>query len=239
MSANLHHGVTRGVATGDLTALPPLASLWREAQAIADVRRFAAPPAVARRSEGAPVMVIPGFLSTDGSTMRLRRALGAAGYRAYGWQQGRNLGATPARLDRLTARIVELARRHGAPVALVGWSLGGLYARETAKRVPDCVARVVTMGTPFSGDPRANRAWRLYEIVNRHPVDRVPIECDLSAKPPVRTIALWSRGDGVIAPACARGLPHEADVAIELGCGHIGFTFEAEAIEAVLDALED
>jgi len=221
------------------TAAPRLGLLWREALALADARRFFAGPGdPGDRGDGAPVVVIPGFLASDRATARLRRALGRAGYRAFGWGQGLNLGATAARLDQLTAHVEAIARRAARPVALVGWSLGGLYARETAKRVPEQVARVVTMGSPFSGDPRANHAWRLYEWINRHPVDRLPIACDLGEKPPVPTIALWSRGDGVVAPACARGLPHEADRAVEVGCSHIGFTSADEAIAAVLDALE-
>jgi hypothetical protein len=69
-------------------------------------------------------------------------------------------------------------------------------------------------------------------------VDAPPIECDLSAKPPVPTIALWSSADGIVAPLCARGLPHESDHAIELSCSHIGFTFEPNALAAVLEALK-
>lgn len=200
-------------------------------------RRFAPPPAMARRGDGGPVLVVPGFLASDRATAGLRRALDLAGYSAHGWAQGFNRGATARRLDVLTGRVEALGKRAGRPVALVGWSLGGLYAREVAKRIPDRVSRVVTLGTPFSGDPRANRGWRLYEWLNGHPVDRPPIAGDLAAKPPVRTIALWSRGDGVVPPACARGLPHESDRAMEVRCGHIGFTFEAEAIAAVLEAL--
>lgn len=224
-------------------AAPRLGLLWREARTFADARRFLGAAAFDRHSDhhgdGAPVVVIPGFLASDGATAPLRHALDAAGYRAFGWEQGRNLGATLARLERLIAHVEAIARGEGRPVALVGWSLGGLYAREVAKRVPEHVARVVTMGSPFSGDPRANHAWRLYEWVNGYPVDRLPIACDLGEKPPVPTIALWSRGDGVVAPACARGLPHEADRAVELGCTHIGFPSADESIAAVLDALED
>jgi pimeloyl-ACP methyl ester carboxylesterase len=234
MPAILHKSVT----DPDMIR-PALGRLWNEARSIADVRRrFAPPPAIRRQSDGAPVMVIPGFLSVDRATVRLRRSLGLAGYRAYGCEQGINLGASEARLGKLADRVAEIAERTGRPVALIGWSLGGLYAREIAKRAPKTVSRVITLGSPFSGNPRANNAWRLYEFVNRHPVDRLPIECDLAIKPPVRTIALWSRGDGIIAPACARGLPGESDISIEVACGHIGFTFESEAIAAVLDALK-
>jgi pimeloyl-ACP methyl ester carboxylesterase len=221
-------------------APPPLALLWREARALADARRFTAEPEdAAHHGDGAPVVVIPGFLASDAATARLRRAVDRAGYRVFGWGQGRNFGATAERLDQLIAHVAGIARGERRPVSLVGWSLGGLYARETAKRIPGYVARVVTMGSPFSGDPRANHAWRLYEWVNGYPVDRLPIPCDLAEKPPVPTIALWSRYDGVVAPASARGLPHEADKAVELGCAHLACPSADEAIAAVLDALEE
>lgn len=221
--------------------LPPLGQLWREARAFADVRRRFAHvrDAPGRRADGSPVLVIPGFLSSDISTAGLRYALTAAGFASHGWEQGLNLGASAARLDRLATDVSAIARAAGGPVALVGWSLGGLYARETAKRVPDDVSQVVTLGSPFSGDPRGNRVWRLYEWVNGHSVDRLPIEVDLATKPPVHTTALWSRSDGIVAPACARGLPHESDQAVEVGCSHIGFTFEPDAVAAIIAALAD
>ena len=224
------------------SALPPLGRLWREVAALADVkRRFPVQLAIGpdRRNGGAPVMVIPGFLAGDASTAPLRFGLAASGYDVHGWGQGTNLGATEARLERLAGDVALIADRRERPVMLVGWSLGGLYAREIAKRLPDHVARVVTLGSPFSGNPRSNRVWWLYEWINGHPVDALPINCDLSAKPPVPTIALWSRDDGIVASASARGLPHEADEAVELSCSHIGFTFEPAAIAAVIEALRE
>lgn len=186
---------------------------------------------------GRPVMVIPGFLASDYSTVVLRRTLEASGYRVYGWGLGMNLGARTDLFDRLEGRLERASRR--GPVSLVGWSLGGLYARELAKRRPDQVARVITLGSPFSGDVRANNAWWLYEMLNDHKVDAPPIEVRLSDKPPVPTIAFWSRADGIVAPASARGEPHECDRSIELDCTHMGFMTAACAMQAVLDALAD
>jgi pimeloyl-ACP methyl ester carboxylesterase len=111
-------------------------------------------------------MVIPGFLATDRSTLGLQRALAEAGYRVTGWGLGVNRGATSDMLDRMTHAVADFGR--GRPVVLVGWSLGGVYARELAKARPDLVAKVVTMGTPFSGNPRANNVWQLYELIAGH-----------------------------------------------------------------------
>lgn len=194
-------------------------------------------PSMAARVDGPPVMVIPGFLSSDRSTAVLRRALSDAGFRTHRWHMGMNWGTRADTLDRLEARLDRVAAKNKAKVTLLGWSLGGIYARELAKRIPDRVARVVTMGTPFSGDMRANHAWKLYELMNSHKVDAPPIEVRLHEKPPVPTTALWSRRDGIVAAASARGLAHESDEAIELDCTHIGFATDLAAIARVVEVL--
>jgi pimeloyl-ACP methyl ester carboxylesterase len=135
-------------------------------------------------------------------------------------------------------RLSEIYRKAGQPVVLLGWSLGGLYARELARRHPYMVAKVITMGSPFSGSPRANNAWRLYQFVTGHSVDQPPIEADVATKPPVETVAMWSPNDSVIAPRSAAGQPHERDRAIALRCTHFGFIYAPETIHAVLAELE-
>ena len=70
----------------------------------------------------------------------------------------------------------QIRERYGQKVVLVGWSLGGIFARELAKRHPEIVAKVVTMGTPFSGSPYANNAWRAYQLVTGHSVEQPPVE---------------------------------------------------------------
>jgi pimeloyl-ACP methyl ester carboxylesterase len=186
-------------------------------------------------ADGAPLMVVPGFLATDRTTLGLQRALAAAGYRVAGWGMGLNRGVRPDTLERLAERIARHGR--GAKVIVVGWSLGGLYAREVAKARPDLVARVVTLGSPFSGDPRANNAWRLYERVAGHPVDGPPIEARTHEKPPVPTLAIWSRRDGIVAPASARGLPGESDAQVQLDCGHMDFGVSGRAYPKIIAAI--
>jgi pimeloyl-ACP methyl ester carboxylesterase len=180
-------------------------------------------------------MVLPGFLATDRTTLGLQRALAAAGYRVTGWEMGLNDGVKPDTLDRLAARVERFGG--GDKVMLVGWSLGGIYARELAKRRPDLVSRVATLGTPFSGNPRHNNAWRLYELVAGHPVDSPPIPADPRVKPPVPTLAIWSRRDGVIAPACARGTEAESDRQVELDCGHMAFGVSSAAYRKIIAAI--
>ena len=216
---------------------PPLRYLLREGAAVA-ARIYRSFGSLDPRgaTEGEPLMVIPGFFASDRSTLGLQRALAKEGYRVTGWGLGRNFGARTDTIDRIVERLEAFGG--GRPAILVGWSLGGIYARETAKQRPDLVAKVVTMGSPFSGNPRANNAWRLYELVSRHPVDRPPIAIAPAAKPPGPTLALWSRRDGMIAPACARGEGHESDCQLELDCSHMGFATSSRAFRAIVEAIK-
>lgn len=190
----------------------------------------------ARRPQ--PVMVIPGFGSHPKRMKPLLSGLEQAGHTVEGWGLGFNLGPTPDNFEYLMRRVRNFARQHGQPVALVGWSLGGLFAREIARRQPEAVSLVITMGTPFSGDMHANNGWRAYQAITGHPVDDPPIDCDISLKPPVRTVALWSPRDGIVAPRSAAGWPGERDAAVALRCTHMGFAYKPEVIEEVLRQLD-
>ena len=221
-------------------AAPPLRKLLREGPALAKLllSQWRKPPFDPGRCEaGRPVLVIPGFLANDASTGLLRRTLRAAGHRAYGWGMGVNLGARADTLDRLGERLDAVIAKAGRPVALIGWSLGGLYARELAKRRADDVDLVITLGSPFSGDLRANHARRLYELINDHKVDDPPVEVELGRKPLARTVSFWSERDGIVATSCARGSPGETDECIELHCTHMGFVTDAEPLRAILELL--
>ncbi len=184
-----------------------------------------------------PILVIPGFLASDLSTRPFREALIARGWEVHGWGLGLNRGACQNMLAQVEELVEEIAGN--GKVILIGWSFGGLYAREVAKLRPWQIDRVITMGTPFSGDPRANNLWRTYEKVTGYPVDQTPFDVKLNEKPPVPTTALWSRGDGIVAPACARGLPGESDRRIQVNCSHIGYMTKPAVLQKVLDLLPD
>ena len=130
------------------------------------------------------------------------------------------------------------------PVLVVGWSLGGVYARELARAAPELVRAVVTLGSPFSGDPKQNNVWRLYEWIAGHKVDEPPIP-RITDKPPVPHLAIWSRSDGIVAPRSARGLEYERDKQVELKCTHMGFGVSTRItrqvvreVQAFLDEVE-
>lgn len=184
-----------------------------------------------------PILLLPGFLASRGSMRALQKTLRGAGYRTHHWGQGRNMGAHQHVFDQLEKRIADLHTRYEQPITLIGWSLGGLMARELAKKLPDMVQEVISMGSPFSGAPRANNVWRLYEWVSGYPVDEPPFELAMNEKPPVPTTAFWSYSDGMIAPACARGQTNERDTAIEVHCTHMGFVSDPDTIDALLGHL--
>ncbi len=215
-------------------APPPLHLLAREGASYAFLRltaSFGSVAPVSSHGDGKKVLVIPGFMASDIATSRLRNSLNAAGFDTYGWALGRNKGVTADIFAKLDARLDAIGADE--PVTLVGWSLGGLIAREYAKHAPHRVAKVITLGSPFSGDLRSNNAWRLYEFVAGYKIDNPPIAMVLGEKPPVPTTAFWSARDGVVSGPSACGLPGEADERIELDCGHMAFVAQPEAIRRI------
>jgi pimeloyl-ACP methyl ester carboxylesterase len=185
--------------------------------------------------DGPPALVIPGFVANDRTTMELRRALAEGGWRVHPWAMGWNLGATEDIIDRLAQRIESIW--NGRKILLVGWSLGGVFARELARKVPDKVRAVVTLGSPFSGDAHWNNVWRLYEWVAGHKVDEPPIE-RIFDKPPVPSLAIWSAKDGIVAVRAAKGLAHESDEAVEMECGHMAFGVSSKATRQVVREID-
>ena len=123
--------------------------------------------ATAPRGDGHSVIVYPGFLGSDLSTRPMRRLLRWLGHEVQGWGQGRNLVASAEVMDSALQRIHDLHRQRGRRISLVGWSLGGLYARELAKMAPEAVRAVVTLGSPFTGPREASNARRTYEWLQR------------------------------------------------------------------------
>jgi predicted esterase YcpF (UPF0227 family) len=187
--------------------------------------------------DGPPALVIPGFLATDRTTMELRRALARAGWRAHPWLLGMNGGAKADTMDLLASRLGAIHDEAKQPVLLVGWSLGGMFAREIACRCPEKIRAVVTLGSPFSGNLKTNTNVReIYERIAGHDVNVPPFE-RIAGKPPVPTLALWSRKDGIVAPSAARGLAHEVDKAVEIDTHHMGFAVYRPALSKVVSEI--
>ena len=202
------------------------------------LRPFRPPLVLPRTERPRVVMLLPGF-GTHPLRMRyMARQLERAGHKVKRWGLGFNLGPTEQNFALLEERVRQIGSRYGQEAVLVGWSLGGIFARELAKRHPEIVDKVITMGTPFSGSLYANNAWRIYQLVTGHSVEQPPVEAQVSVKPPVETVALWSPRDGVISPRSACGHPGERDRAIAVRCTHLGFANSPDAIRAVAKELE-
>ena len=189
------------------------------------------------RGDGHPVLVIPGFMAGDGSTRPLRRLLALLGHDVHAWGQGRNLGPRPGVLERGVAHVEQLHGAHGRTVSLVGWSLGGLFARELAKRAPGAVRCVVTLGSPFTGPARATNASRLYDRVNRGQPRGPVSRASLREPPPVPTTSIYSRSDGVVAWQCSIEQLGPMAENIEVEASHLGLGVNPLVMHALADRL--
>ena len=227
-------------ARADAASGPPLRLLLAEFgwPLLSLERRLRKSAAITRATMPKTVMLLPGFGAHPVRMRWMARELEKAGHTVKRWGLGTNLGATEARFRQVEDRLVALADRAGEPIVLVGWSLGGVMARELAKLHPDLVAKVITLGSPFSGNPRANNGWRAYQAIAGHRVDEPEFEARPNEKPPVETVALWSPRDGIVDPRSAAGRPGERDRAVALRCTHMGFVLTHEAVAAVLAELD-
>jgi pimeloyl-ACP methyl ester carboxylesterase len=188
--------------------------------------------------DGHPVIVLPGLGASDTSTAPLRRFLGLRGYTPYGWNQGRNGGPKAGVIAGCREQLRELAERHGTKVSLIGWSLGGLYARELAKQLEAQTRCVITLGSPFSGDPRANNATRVYESLSGRRARTDPAHlARLRLAPRVPTTSIYSKTDGVVAWQCSLNddEPHTENV--EIQSSHIGMGVNPAALWVIADRL--
>jgi pimeloyl-ACP methyl ester carboxylesterase len=191
----------------------------------------------APRGDGHAVVVFPGLAASDISTLPLRAFLGERGYRPRGWELRFNFGPRKGVLDRCLGLIRELRRETRRKVSLVGWSLGGVYARELAKLVPEEVRAVITLGSPFTGDPRANNAWRIYELASGHSLADAGTFAGVREAPPVPTTSIFSRTDGIVAWPCCVQQPGPMAESIEVAASHIGMGLHPAAWYAVADRL--
>jgi PGAP1-like protein len=150
--------------------------------------------------DGHPVMILPGFMATKTSTGLLREFIQKSGYTVYDWGLGRNLGKVEY-MDALLASIDKIYAQHQQKVSLIGWSLGGIFAREIAKARPHLIRQVITMGTPFRDITEPNNISWLYKLISGgkevKDTDLVILN-NLPIAPPVPTTAIYSKEDGIV-----------------------------------------
>jgi pimeloyl-ACP methyl ester carboxylesterase len=189
------------------------------------------------RGDGHPVMVFPGLGASELSTRPLRGFLEQLGYAVYDWGLGRNR-PRPGMLHDCGRQVLQVAEKYGSKVSLVGWSLGGVYARELGKQLESHARCVITLGSPFSGDTRATNATRAYELLGGRSLPPDPQRAErLRRAPNVPTTSVYSKSDGVVAWQCSLNdeAPHTEN--IEIHASHLGLGVNPLALYAVADRL--
>ena len=193
----------------------------------------------APRGDGHPVLTLPGFLASDLSMTPMRRYLKELGYDSYAWKMGRNIGGVSRMRAALRDRLAEIHAATGRKVSVVGWSLGGVYARDLALHAPDMVRYVVTLGSPFASDVRATNATRLYEALSGEAVeDNSELRNAIAGDLPVPTTSIYSCTDGVVNWRTCVLRPSDTAENIEVYiASHVGLGVNAAALWAVADRL--
>jgi len=193
----------------------------------------------APRGDGHPVLTLPGFLASDLSMAPMRRYLTELGYEPHAWRMGRNIGGVSRVRTALRDRLAEIHESSGRKVSIVGWSLGGIYARDLALHAPRMVRYVVTLASPFANDIRATNATRLYEALTGEVVgDNSGLRETLAGDLPVPTTSIYSRTDGVVNWRTCLLRPSDTAENLEVYlASHVGIGVNPAALWAVADRL--
>lgn len=193
----------------------------------------------APKGDGHPVLALPGFLASDLSMAPMRRYLKQLGYDAYAWNMGRNFGGIASRRDALRDLLKRIHEASGRKVSIIGWSLGGVYARDLASQMPELVRSIITLGSPFADDIRATNATRLYELLSGEGIDDIPeIRAAIAGDMPVPATSIYSRTDGIVNWRTSRVRPSATAENIEVHlASHLGLGVNPAALWAIADRL--
>ena len=192
------------------------------------------------KGDGHPVLVLPGFMADDTSTRPMRSLLIDLGYDAYGWGLGPNIEVNDARMEKMLAVLVEIYELTGKKVSIIGWSLGGVFARELAKVVPEKVRMVISLGSPISNDREHSAVRHLFEHINEQQPKSSSGELgqDLETAPPVPTTSIYTKTDGVVSWQGSIQRPENETENIEVRGTHCGLGFNPTVMIAVADRLK-
>jgi pimeloyl-ACP methyl ester carboxylesterase len=203
-------------------------------------RGFSATLRSSPRGDGSAVLVIPGFAASDAATLPLRTFLASLGYRVVGWELGTNLGIKPEEEEILEKRIVELAA--DGPISIVGWSLGGVFAREAARRRPELFRRVITLGTPLQSRHGADWVIWILRALNPHLREELtPDGIERHSQPiEVPMTAIYSLRDGIVDGRACKIQPRDVGPTaenIEIDSAHLSMGFNNQVFALIADVL--
>jgi pimeloyl-ACP methyl ester carboxylesterase len=208
-----------------------------------DVGEFVATRSMLRGApagDGHPVLVFPGLGAADSSTVMLRRFLSGLGYEVHRWGLGRNIGPTRKAVDGMHALVKKVSDSYGGPVSIVGWSLGGIFAREMARDHPHRVRQVITMGSPYNmSDPVQSRAMPAFSLFSRLHIPREEFPPPESTRPPIPVPAtsIYSKTDGIVSwESCVEEPGHRREN-VQVSSSHLGYGFNATVLWVVADRL--
>jgi len=223
---------------------PPLwCYLTEPTRAVVDYGRMAGARPVldgAPRGDGHPVLVLPGLLASDRSTAPLRRFLRGLDYHVRGWRLGLNIGPTRGILTGMRQLLQEIAERHGEPVSLIGWSLGGIYARELARERPELVRGVITLGSPYRlTQPRETHAHRVFALLSplHAPDDELPPPEHTRPGLSVPATSVYSRSDGIVHWRTCVEDPGPRRENVGVVSSHLGYGHNAAVLWLIADRL--
>ncbi|ATE53373.1 esterase/lipase family protein [Actinosynnema pretiosum] len=216
--------------------------LTEPTRAVVDLGQYAAARQLLRAApsgDGHTVIVLPGLGGADGSTAVLRRFLSGLGYDVRGWGLGRNLGPSAATVDGTRALLERVAAERGE-VSLVGWSLGGVFARELARERPELVRQVITLGSPYAlrdaRCTRVNPVFRLLSVFYEAVSDLPPPESERPAMP-VPATSVYSRSDGIVPwRACLEEEGRRRE-SVPVASSHLGYCHNTSVLWLVADRL--
>lgn len=213
---------------------------WRAAQEYLSHKLSRQP--FSATGDGHPVLIFPGLATGAMAVAPLRKFCTSMGYAAYDWGRGYNLGPqgeVNAWLDELAVHCYEVLQNHGQAATLVGWSLGGIYARELAKLMPNRVRQVITIGTPFNAEADySNVGWLYRRLAKKSaPIDATLIH-RLRTPPPVPTTSIFSRSDGIVAwQSCLHASDRHQVEDIEIQGSHLGMGWNRAVLSVLTDRL--
>ncbi len=191
--------------------------------------------------DGHPVLILPGFMASDFSTIPLRSFIHHLGYSVYGWGEGRNF-AHADYIEMLTQKMERIYEKHQEPITIIGWSLGGVYARQLAKHSPDSVRQVIVMGSPFKGVTKSNNAAWMYELLKKSNVVSSDLDHALWEDIPfpanVPTTAIFTKEDGVVPWELCMEDEDEWHQNIQVRGSHLGLGVNPLVLQIIADRLK-